>query len=190
VDLQTVEDMPFSKFLLRISNSYYQTIGKYTKTLLTGTKEETQHQRPPSKRQFMQKYKRKQQLHSVKNQKSGKKQRVSLEIMTIPEEMTSRCISTRRIGRASKRSDYQQAAPKELLEDMEFEGPKQQQPVRLTEVDMGNRECVTSQHKQSQMTLREDQLSPSEEKDLDQGRPDMQEAIKPMKRSHSFDELF
>ena len=124
MDLHTVEDMPFSKFLVRISNSYYQTIGKYTRTLLTGAKDETQHHRPPSKRQFMQKYKRKKQLHSVKNQKSGKKQqRVSLEIMTIPEEMTSRCISTRRIGRASKRSDYQQAAPKEVLEDMEFEGP-------------------------------------------------------------------
>ena len=60
MDLQTVEDMPFSKFLVRISNSYYQTIGKFTKTLLTGTKEETQHHRAPSKRQFMQKYKRKQ----------------------------------------------------------------------------------------------------------------------------------
>jgi hypothetical protein len=69
----------------------------------------------------MQKYKRK-QLHSVKNQKSGKK-RVSLDIMTIPEEMTSRCISTRRIGRASKRSDYQQA-PKDVVDDMEFEAPK------------------------------------------------------------------
>jgi hypothetical protein len=43
--------------------------------------------------------------------------------MTIPEEMTSRCISTRRIGRASKRSDYQQA-PKYMVEDMEFEGPR------------------------------------------------------------------
>jgi hypothetical protein len=40
--------------------------------------------------------------------------------MTIPEEVTSRCISTRRIGRASKRSDYLQA-PK--VEDMEFEAP-------------------------------------------------------------------
>jgi len=60
----------------------------------------------------------------VKNQKSAKKNRVSLDIMTIPEEMTSRCISTRRIGRASKRSDYQQA-PKELLDDMDFQGPKQ-----------------------------------------------------------------
>jgi hypothetical protein len=141
-----VEDMPFSKFLVRISNSYYQTIGKYTKTLLTGNKEETQH-RPPSKRQFMQKYKRKQQLHSVKNQKSGKK-RVSLEIMTIPEEMTSRCISTRRIGRASKRSDYLQA-PKELVDDMEFEGPKQvpeRPPVQLTEVALDQRDCLTSQH--------------------------------------------
>ena len=137
--------MPFSKFLVRISNSYYQTIGKYTKTLLTGNKEETHH--PPSKRQFMQKYKRK-QLHSVKNQKSGKK-RVSLEIMTIPEEVTSRCISTRRIGRASKRSDYQQPA-KEMVDDMGFEAPPkkepQQLPVQLTEVALDQRECVTSQH--------------------------------------------
>ena len=183
--------MPFSKFLVRISNSYYQTIGKYTRTLLTGAKDETPH-RPPSKRQFMQKYKRKQQLHSVKNQKSGKKQqRVSLEIMTIPEEMSSRCISTRRIGRASKRSDYLQAPPKEVVEDMEFEGPQLvPQPVRLTEVEMGQRECVTTQHKQSEITLREDQMSPIEEKDLGQGRPDMHEPIKPIKRSHSFDELF
>ena len=62
------------------------------------------------------------------------------------------------------------------------------QPVRLTEVEMDHRECVTSQHKQSERTLREDQLSPpSEEKDIVQARPDI---IKPMKRSHSFDELF
>jgi hypothetical protein len=68
--------------------------------------------------------------------------------MTIPEEMTSRCISTRRIGRASKRSDYQQA-PKELVDDMEFEGPKQvpeQLPVQLTEVALDHRDCLTSQH--------------------------------------------
>jgi hypothetical protein len=38
-------------------------------------------------------------------------------------------------------------------------------PVRLTDVEMDQRECVTSQHKQSEITLREDQLSPSEEKD-------------------------
>jgi hypothetical protein len=28
--------MPFSKFLVRISNSYYQTIGKFTRAILTG----------------------------------------------------------------------------------------------------------------------------------------------------------
>ena len=145
----------------------------------------------------MQKYKRKQQLHSVKNQKSGKK-RVSLEIMTIPEEMSSRCISTRRIGRASKRSDYQQA-PKEVVDDMEFEGPKQvseQPPVQLTEVALDQRDCLTSQLEQSEMNLREDQLSPSEKKawndgkEISQGKNDKQEIGKPMKRSHSFDELF
>jgi len=34
--METVEDMPFSKFLVKISNSYYQTIGKFTKAFLTG----------------------------------------------------------------------------------------------------------------------------------------------------------
>ena len=36
VQMQTVEDMPFSKFLVKISNSYYQTIGRFTKAFLTG----------------------------------------------------------------------------------------------------------------------------------------------------------
>jgi hypothetical protein len=34
--METVEDMPFSKFLVRISNSYYQTIGKYTRQMIIG----------------------------------------------------------------------------------------------------------------------------------------------------------
>lgn len=31
VNMETVEDMPFSRFLVRISHSYYQTIGKFTR---------------------------------------------------------------------------------------------------------------------------------------------------------------
>jgi len=31
VNMETVEDIPFSRFLVRISNSYYQTIGKFTR---------------------------------------------------------------------------------------------------------------------------------------------------------------
>jgi hypothetical protein len=41
------------------------------------------------------------------------------DMMTIPEEMSSRAISTRRIGRLSKRSNY--AA---IIEDMEFHRPQ------------------------------------------------------------------
>jgi hypothetical protein len=46
------------------------------------------------------------------------------------------------------------------------------------------------------MTLREDQFSPSDKKawndrkEIGQGKVDMQEVVKPIKRSHSFDELF
>lgn len=36
VNMYTVEDLPFSKFLVRISQSYYQTIGKFAKSLFTG----------------------------------------------------------------------------------------------------------------------------------------------------------
>lgn len=81
VEMDTIEDMPFSKFLVRISNSYYQTIGKFTKSLLTGgggarhdNGEHLQHHHP-SKRQFMAKYKDKQKgvkLHSLKNEKTWK----------------------------------------------------------------------------------------------------------------------
>lgn len=39
VNMDTVEDMPFSRFLVRISNSYYQTIGKFTRQLVIGIKE-------------------------------------------------------------------------------------------------------------------------------------------------------
>jgi hypothetical protein len=43
----------------------------------------------------------------------------SIDMLTIPEEITSRIISTRRIGRISKRSDYHQ-----VIECMEFDAPK------------------------------------------------------------------
>ena len=39
VNMDTVEDMPFSRFLVRISNSYYQTIGKFTRQLVIGIKD-------------------------------------------------------------------------------------------------------------------------------------------------------
>ncbi|CDW82012.1 zinc finger domain protein [Stylonychia lemnae] len=37
VNIDTVEDLPFSKFLVRISQSYYQTIGKFAKSLFSKT---------------------------------------------------------------------------------------------------------------------------------------------------------
>jgi len=37
VNMDTVEDLPFSKFLVRISQSYYQTIGKFAKSLFSNT---------------------------------------------------------------------------------------------------------------------------------------------------------
>lgn len=78
----------------------------------------------------MEKYKKRSKaskLYSMKNQKSGKKAapdkalsskraKESLDMLTIPEELSSRGISTRRIGRMSKRSNYQQA----MNADMDF----------------------------------------------------------------------
>lgn len=72
VQLETVEDMPFSKFLVnnlillyfqvRISNSYYQTIGKFTKQLLTTAKNNEAptkaNEMLPSRKKFAQKYKK------------------------------------------------------------------------------------------------------------------------------------
>lgn len=74
-------------------------------------------------------------------------------MLTIPEEMSSRAISTRRIGRLSKRSNY--AA---IIEEMEFNSkplappfdqsvtPPQteSEPVVLTEVENPDRRCLTS----------------------------------------------
>lgn len=113
----------------------------------------------------MQKYKKRGKLHSIKNQKSASKQKNGgmqtkrfskgdgIDMLTIPEEMSSRAISTRRIGRLSKRSNY--AA---IIEDMEF-NPKPlpppidqsvtppqtvSEPVVLTEVENPDRRCLTS----------------------------------------------
>jgi hypothetical protein len=66
---------------------------------------------------------------------------MSMDIMTIPEELTGRGggISTRRIGRASKRSAVQ----------MEFEAPPvlvqvEEEPIVITEIKSPHRECITS----------------------------------------------
>ena len=54
VNMDTVEDMPFSRFLVRISNSYYQTIGKFTRQLVIGIKDKDDFNTvQPSKKQFM-----------------------------------------------------------------------------------------------------------------------------------------
>ena len=136
VNMDTVEDMPFSRFLVRISNSYYQTIGKFTRQLVIGIKDKDDFNTvQPSKKQFMQKYKKrsKNKLLSLKNspkkamQSKRASAKESLDMLTIPEELTGRGISTRRIGRQSKRSNYQQAVADD--EDLEF----QQRPVSIKE---------------------------------------------------------
>ena len=78
--METIEDTPFSRFLVKISNSYYQTLGKFTKSLLIGNKND-EHEgnfkmgnEPPSKRKFTAKYKKNNvKLHSMKNRKGLKK---------------------------------------------------------------------------------------------------------------------
>lgn len=92
--MEQVEDMPFSRYLVKISNSYYQTIGKFTKQLLQGAKNlqtaKGDGGRHRSKKQFMQKYKKSTvKLHTLKNVKAakqGKKPKESIDMMTIPEE--------------------------------------------------------------------------------------------------------
>jgi len=112
--MNTVEDMPFSKFLVRISNSYYQTVGKFTRSILTGNKASHKEVMPPSKKQIMQKYKKQRakgnKLHTLKKSPGKGKvvgsKKESIDMMTIPVEMSSRAMSTRRRGRLSKRSNY------------------------------------------------------------------------------------
>eukprot|EP00347_Sterkiella_histriomuscorum_P005467 403356505 len=60
VNMDTVEDLPFSKFLVRISQSYYQTIGKFAKSLFTNHKINNQRRQMVtrnSKKRHLQKYK-------------------------------------------------------------------------------------------------------------------------------------
>lgn len=97
VQMDQIEDMPFSRYLVKISNSYYQTIGKFTKQLLQGAKNLQSSKgdgRKHSKKDFLQKYKKNTvKLHSLKNAKTakqGKKPKDSIDMMTIPEEQSSR----------------------------------------------------------------------------------------------------